>query len=211
MSPILVIPSTTHTLLHPATSRSVPPFRGVSRRLSAAVVVRVLFRARVCVCVFFFPFFLSFRKRDTWSEQETPWESEQSVFRSCVAHRRAAMPPQNTRALITRRTAVAAARPLCRGTFNHGNARFKFARLFSPVSMSSCKSTVHVRAQIVIRLSFAARKNVPQMRHSRTDFRAYILDPIVRLAARCWLFFFSPLLFIICREHCKTRLGFSAD
>jgi len=23
---------------------------------------------------------------DTWSEQETPWESEQSVFRGCVAH-----------------------------------------------------------------------------------------------------------------------------
>lgn len=29
-----------------------------------------------------------FRKRDTWSEQETPWESEQSVFHSCVAENR---------------------------------------------------------------------------------------------------------------------------
>lgn len=56
-----------------------------------ATFPRQLVRPRIAILfllprVYFSPFFFILKAGCTWSEQETPWESEQSVFRSCVTH-----------------------------------------------------------------------------------------------------------------------------
>jgi len=178
MSPILVIPSTTHTLLLSLRStfpRHLPTVRGIH-------VVHVL-SARACI---FFPspslFFFSYhfesgiRGRNRKRHGRVSNRYSAALRRTQASHDATA---ENARVITRRGPARWPRRVAPRSVQSRECARFKFARASLPSgSMPPCKSAAHVCVQIVIRLFCGPEKRL-QTRH--TDFRAYTLDPIVGL------------------------------
>jgi len=108
-------------------------------------------------CMYFSFSFIS-KAEYTWSEQETPWESEQSVFRGCVTY---GGPRYHRRRAITRWIVAATTVAPAAGTRSITRMRFEFARFFFQpyVIVQIGRIVSHVRAQIVIRFSCNVEKH----------------------------------------------------
>lgn len=164
------------------------------RQLVRASLSSSSFRAPCMYFSSFLSFFFILKAGYTWSEQETPWESEQSVFRGYVTHSGPRYHRRNARS-VTRRTVAAELqhRGMQREHVQSRGMRFEFA-------LASLFHRPYVRVAVQIgrasrtyarKLSSVFLATWKNIRAVRGDFRARILDRIARLiCVQLNIFFF---------------------